>query len=427
MKPGASSRMSGLYRLSIEDRRRELMKRTAVERDELGALDWGGLLAADADNLIENVLGTYKLPFAICPNFLIDGQERVLPMVVEEPSVVAAASNAARIVRDGGGFVTETDEPLMIGQIEVREVPNIASAIERIDEAGPELIELANSCHPGLVERGGGARRIEVRTLPDAPAHLVVHILVDCRDAMGANMVNTVAERLADRIVGLAGGKLGLRILSNLADQRLVRVEVRVPPHALAIARIPGEQVRDQMVAASRFAELDPYRAVTHNKGIMNGVDAVCIAVGNDWRSVEAGAHAYAARNGRYGPLATWRVDQDGRLVGRLEMPMAVGMVGGAIRVHSLARLALKIAAVSNSMELGAALACAGMASNLAALRALATIGIQRGHMSLHARSVARAAGAKDGQVELVARLLAQSGDIRSENAEAIIKDLGLS
>jgi hydroxymethylglutaryl-CoA reductase len=418
--------MSGLYRLSIEDRRRELMRRVEVQHDEIGALDWGGLLAADADNLIENVLGTYKLPFAVCPNFLIDGQERVLPMVVEEPSVVAAASNAARIAREGGGFVTEADEPVMIGQVQVLDVPDLPSAIQRIDEAQAELLEMANACHPNLVERGGGARGIEVRTLPEDEHQLVVHILISCCDAMGANLVNTVAERLADRIAGLAGGSPGLRILSNLADRRLVRVTVRIPAHALAIAKIQGEQVRDQIVAASRFAEMDPYRAVTHNKGIMNGVDAVCLAVGNDWRSVEAGAHAYAARSGRYGPLATWRVGDDGHLLGKLEMPMAVGMVGGAIRVHSLARLGLKIASVENSTDLGLVMACAGMASNLAALRALATIGIQRGHMSLHARSVARAAGAKDGQVELVARLLAQSGEIRPENAEAIIKDLGL-
>ena len=426
MKPGTSSRMSGLYKLSIEERRRELRKRIDMDHDELGALDWGGLLLADADNLSENVLGTYKLPFAICPNFLIDGKERVLPMVVEEPSVVAAAANAARIVREGGGFVSEADDPRMIAQVQVLDVDDPAGAIERIGNESEELIALANACHPNLVERGGGARAVEVRTLSGDPTQIVVHVAIDCRDAMGANLVNTAAERLADRIAGLAGGRPGLRILSNLADRRLVRIETRIPPAALAIAKIPGQVVRDQIAEASHFAEIDPYRAVTHNKGIMNGVDAVCLAVGNDWRAVEAGAHAYAAHDGRYGPLATWCVDEEGMLLGRLEMPMAVGTVGGAIRVHFLASLALKIASVDNATDLGVAMACAGMASNLAALRALATIGIQRGHMSLHARSVARAAGARDGQVELVARLLAQSGEIRAEKAQQIIEKLGL-
>ena len=418
--------MSGLYRLSIEERRRELRKRIEMDHDELRALDWGGLLLADADNLSENVLGTYKLPFAVCPNFLIDGKERVLPMVVEEPSVVAAAANAARIVREGGGFISEADDPQMIAQVQVLDVDDPEGAIERIGSEEEDLIGLADACHPNLVARGGGARAIEVRRLPGDPAQLVVHIAIDCRDAMGANLVNTAAERLADRIAGLAGGRPGLRILSNLADRRLVRVETRIPPSALAIAKIPGPAVRDQIAEASRFAEIDPYRAVTHNKGIMNGVDAVCLAVGNDWRAVEAGAHAYASREGHYGPLATWRVDEEGMLFGRIEMPMAVGTVGGAIRVHSLASLALKIASVDDATDLGVVMVCAGMASNLAALRALATIGIQRGHMSLHARSVARAAGARDGQVELVARLLAQSGEIRAEKAQQIIEKLGL-
>ncbi len=418
--------MSGLYKLSIEERRRELKRRVEMDHDELGALDWGGLLLVDADNLIENVLGTYKLPFAVCPNFLIDGIERILPMVVEEPSVVAAAANAARIVRAGGGFFSETDDPLMIAQIQLLDVRDPAGAKGRIEGESEALLKLANSCQLALVERGGGAREIEVRTLPSDPGQLVVHILIDCRSAMGANLVNTVAERLADRIAGLAGGRPGLRILSNLADRRLVRVVTRIPPEALAIAKIPGDVVRDQIVEASRFADIDPYRAATHNKGIMNGVDAVGLAVGNDWRSLEAGAHAYAARNGRYEALSRWTVDEEGELVGRIEMPMAVGTVGGAIRVQSLARLALKIADVNDATELGVVMTCAGLASNLAALRALATIGIQRGHMSLHARSVARAAGARDGQVELVARLLAQSGQIRPEKAQEIIEKLGL-
>ena len=421
-----SSRISGLYKLSIEERRRELTKRVDVSREALGALDWGGLLAADADNLIENVLGTYRFPFALCPNFRINGHDRLVTMVVEEPSVVAAASNAARIVREGGGFFAETDDPNMIGQIQILEVPDVPKAVARIEEAEDRIIAAANEMLPSLVDRGGGARAVEVRTLVDDLKQLVVHIIVDCRDAMGANLVNTVVEGLGDLLASLAGGEPGLRILSNLADRRCVRVRVSVPAHALAIADIPGEQVRDQIVSASKFAEMDPYRATTHNKGIMNGVDAVVLATGNDWRSVEAGAHAFAARSGKYRPLSTWSVGEAGHLDGQMEIPLAVGTVGGAIRVHRLARLALRIMNTQNAMDLAVVMACAGMASNLAALRALATIGIQRGHMSLHARSVARAAGARDGDVERVARLLALSGEIRLEKAEQIIAQLGI-
>lgn len=422
-----SSRISGFYKLSIEERRRKIQRGVELTHDELGTLDWGGLLPVDADNLIENVLGTYRFPFALCPNFQVNGRDRLLAMVIEEPSVVAAAANAARIVRRGGGFSAEADPPCMIAQIQVVGLVNALNSVERVEAARAEILAKADECHPHLVARGGGARALEVRCLEGDPHQLVVHVVVDCRDAMGANIVNTVAERLGDRVAELAGGRAGLRILSNLADRRCVRVRASIPPAALAIAEVPGDQVRDQIVEASRFAELDPYRAATHNKGIMNGVDAVCMAAGNDWRSVESGAHAFASRSGQYRPLATWNADEKGDLVGELEMPMAVGIVGGAIRVHSLAQVALKIMAVESSSDLGMLLACAGLASNLAALRALATIGIQRGHMSLHARSVARAAGARDGQVEVVARLLAQSGEIRSEKAEAILRQLGLS
>ena len=350
------------------------------------ALGAGGLDVATADKVVENVLGTYALPFALGLNVQVNGRDHLVPMVVEEPSVVAAVSNAAKMARTGGGFVAEADEPLMIAQIQVDEVPDFAAAAAAIEEHRAELLSLADGAVPALLEHGGGARDLEVRDLGDGLA--VVHVIVDCRDAMGANLVNTVAEALAARIGELAGGRVGLRILTNLADRRCVRVRARVPVEALAMPDADGASVRDAIARASRFAELDAYRAATHNKGTMNGVEAVVVATGNDWRAVSAGAHAFAARSGRYGPLCIWRVAADGLLEGALEMPLALGIVGGTTRTHPGARLALEIARVETSRELAMLAGSVGMASNLAALRALATEGIQRGHMALHARSL---------------------------------------
>jgi hydroxymethylglutaryl-CoA reductase len=304
-------------------------------------------------------------------------------MAVEEPSVIAAASNAARMVREGGGFSAEADDSVMTAQIEVMGVEDAQAAKTALEAAAPELLGLAHAALPHLVDRGGGARALEVRTLPQ---RVIVHIHVDCRDAMGANLVNTVAEALADRVARVAGGRSGLRILTNLCDRRCVRVKARVPAPVLAMSGLGGTAVRDAIVAASRFAEDDPYRAATHNKGIMNGVDAVVLATGNDWRGVEAGAHAFAAAAGRYRPLATWAAGGDD-LVGRLEMPMAVGTVGGTLHAHAGARLALRLLGVSDARTLATIIGSVGLASNLAALRALATEGIQRGHMALHRRS----------------------------------------
>jgi hydroxymethylglutaryl-CoA reductase len=352
----------------------------------------------------------------------MNGRDYLAPMVVEEPSVVAAASNAAKIVRAGGGFTAEADPPLMISQIQLDGVTEPEAATARILGRRDELLALADAAVPNLVARGGGARDLEVRHLGDD--WLVVHVVVDCCDAMGANLVNTVAEFLSERIGQLAEGRVGLRILSNLSDRRNVRVRCAIPAPALAFDGYPGDEVRDRIVRASEFAERDPYRAATHNKGTMNGIDPVVLATGNDWRAIEAGAHAFAARHGRYGPLCTWRRGDDGSLVGAMEIPLALGTVGGTLRVHEGARLGLQVAGVDSAQELAMLAACVGVASNLAALRALATDGIQRGHMALHARSVAIAAGARGADVERVAREIHEARQVTVAAARAALRRL---
>ncbi len=382
-----TSRIPGFYRLSIGERRHVLRLRADLTEDDLLALDAGGMDSATADGVVENVVGIYALPLGLGLNFRVNGQDVLVPMAVEEPSVIAAASNAARMVRDGGGFEADADEPIMTAQIELLGVPDLGAARARILAASEELLSLAARALPRLVGRGGGPRELEVRT-SDHPARVIVHLHIDCRNAMGANMVNTAAEALAEPLAALAGGRSGLRILTNLADRRLVRVRARVPAASLATSEFDGAAVRDGIVAASRFAEDDPYRAATHNKGIMNGVDAVVLATGNDWRGVEAGAHAFAATTGRYRPLSVWRAGDGGDLLGRLELPMPVGTVGGTVRAHAGARLAQRILgpSVTSATDLAMVIASAGLASNLAALRALCTDGIQRGHMALHGR-----------------------------------------
>lgn len=414
-----TSRIPGFYKVTVLERRALVGDVTGTEMAEMErAFEGGGLDAETADKFVENVLGTYALPFGVALNVRVNGQDHVVPMVVEEPSVVAAASNAAKMVRAGGGFVAEVDAPLMISQIQLLDVADADRAKARIMDCHSEILALADRAVPGLVARGGGARDVEVRQLgTPADRMIVVHVSVDCRDAMGANLVNSVAEAVAPRLAALAEGRVGLRILSNLCDKRCVRVRCSIPAEALATDDMDGEAVIDGIVNASRFAELDPYRAATHNKGIMNGIDAVVIATGNDWRAVEAGAHAFAARTGRYAPLAVWRRQGD-RLVGSLELPLALGTVGGTLRVHPAARLALRMLRVSSSGDLACIAAASGLASNLAALRALATDGIQRGHMALHARSVAVAAGAEGSLVERVAALIVEARDITLEAAK---------
>jgi hydroxymethylglutaryl-CoA reductase len=413
-----TSRLPGFYKVSVEERRALVSDATGESaRDIARALEAGGLDEDTADKFVENVIGIYGLPYGVALNVRVNGRDYVVPMVVEEPSVVAAASNAARMIREGGGFQAEVDEPLMTAQIQLTHVREREAAAARIVAAETTLLEVADEAIPGLTERGGGARAIEVRLVgTDRDAMLVVHVLVDCRDAMGANLVNGLAERIAPMLAELAGGRIGLRILSNLCDHRCVRVRCRVPAATLATEDMSGAEVIAGIVNASRFAELDPYRAATHNKGIMNGVDAVVIATGNDWRAVEAGAHAFASRTGRYQPLAIWSAD-DGALVGAIEMPMALGTVGGTLRVHPAARLSLRLLGVTGARELASIAASVGLASNLAAVRALATCGIQRGHMALHARAVALAAGAAGAEVERVATMIVEARDITIEAA----------
>jgi hydroxymethylglutaryl-CoA reductase len=384
-----SSRIPGFYRLELDERQAETLRRVGLREEALELLRTGGLAASGADKIVENAIGVYALPLGLGLNFLINGVDRLIPMAVEEPSVIAAASNAARLVREGGGFTAHADESVMTAQVELREVPDTAKAAAAIEAASAELVALVDATLPRLRERGGGCRGVEARALPDG--RLVVHLYIDCQDAMGANMVNSAAEGVAARLAKIAQAQVGLRILSNLCDRRTVKVTGRVPNAALAGGGSveAAAALAQSIEAASRFAEDDPYRAATHNKGIMNGVDPVVIATGNDWRGVEAGAHAFAARDGRYKPLATWRAEADA-LVGHLEMPMAVGTVGGTLQVHPGAQLALRILGTSSARELAEIIGSVGLAQNLAALKALAGEGIQRGHMTLHRRATGR-------------------------------------
>ena len=422
-----TSRLPGFYRLPIAERRKRLAEIAgdSINLFSFKAIDAGGLTLEAADGMIENVIGTYALPFAVAVNFVIDGIEALVPMAVEEPSIVAAASNAARMARPAG-FVSIMSAPVMIGQIQVTHIADVDAAMIALADATPGLLADARRLVPRLAERGGGPVALEPRLLarsgPDG-AMIVVHLHVDCRDAMGANLVNTLCEALAERVAEVAGGRAGLRILTNLTDGRTVTTRVSIPDANLGDEG-NGAQIKEAIAAASRFAELDPYRAATHNKGIMNGVDAVLVATGQDWRAVEAGAHAFAARSGAYRPLAVWRSTPEG-LAGELVMPLAVGTVGGALHNHPAARLALELAGVSHADRLAALAGAAGLATNLAALRALATEGIQRGHMALHARGVARAAGATGELVELVAAELAACGDVKLERAREILARLG--
>jgi hydroxymethylglutaryl-CoA reductase len=394
--------------------------------EERLVLAGGGLPADRADLMIENVAGTHALPLGIAPNFLVNGRDYLIPMAIEEPSVVAAASYMAKIVRDSGGFSTCSTDPVMIAQMQVLDVPDPWAAKFDLLCQKERLLELADQTDPVVVSLKGGARNVEMRVFAHTPLGpmLVVHLLYDTRDAMGANTVNTAAEALTPLVEEITGGRVHLRILSNLADQRLARAKCVVPRDLLAFGDYSGERVAQGIVEAQTFAAVDPYRAATHNKGIMNGIDAVALACGQDWRAIEAGAHAYAARGGRYDPLSTWTRDGAGNLVGTLELPLAVGTVGGATRVHPGAQVALKILGVQTARELAEVMAAVGLAQNLGALRALSTEGIQRGHMTLHARQVAIAAGAAGDQVQAVAARLVIERKIRLDRAEEILAEM---
>ena len=420
-----TSRISKFYNLTLDERRVQLADASHLSPEDL--LPFTSSLSAEAaDHMIENAIGTFALPLGIGLNFMVNGRDVLVPMAIEEPSVVAGASFMAKLARAGGGFIATTTEPLMIGQMQVINVVNLDEAKLKLYEHKSELFAEADSIDPVLKKFGGGARDLEVRIIEDSPigAFLVVHLIYDVRDAMGANAVNTACERLAPKVESITGGKVHLRILSNLADRRIARVRCVISSKELSFEGYSGDRVSDGIIAAYAFAAADPYRAATHNKGIMNGVDAVVIATGNDWRAIEAGAHAYAARSGRYTSLSTWNKDKDGNLVGTLEMPMAVGIIGGATKVHPAAQAAVKLMGVKTASELAEIIVSVGLAQNMAALRALATEGIQRGHMSLHARQVAVAAGASGDMIEKVAAQMVAEKVVRIDRAEEILKGM---
>jgi len=420
---GRSSRISGFYKLSIEERLKIVSEFAGLSNEEIDLMKkYGALDIETANRMIENVISTYQLPLGIAVNFLINNKDYLIPMVIEEPSVVAAASNAARMTREGGGVYTSSTGPLMIGQVQLVKVPQPSIARLEILKRKDEILELANQCDPVLVKLGGGARDLEVRIVESkAGVLLIAHLIVDVRDAMGANAVNTMAEAVAPRLASIAGGSFRLRIISNLADRRIVRAWTKVPVEAVG-----GRDVAEGIMEAWAFADADPYRAATHNKGIMNGVDAVVIATGNDWRAVEAGAHAYASRDGRYRPLSRWETDGD-YLYGSLEMPLAVGIVGGATKTHPLARISLKILGVKTAQELAEVIGAVGLVQNLAALRALAAEGIQAGHMSLHAKNIAVMAGAKGDEIDLVAEEMVREKTVRLDKAQEILNKIRAS
>ncbi|MCU0522496.1 MAG: hydroxymethylglutaryl-CoA reductase, degradative [Anaerolineae bacterium] len=423
MTPKANSRLSGFYDLTIQERLARVREQVGLTDDEIRILGEGMGLSLDrAGAMVENAVGLYALPLGIATNFVVNGRDVLVPMAIEEPSVIAGASLAARLGRQSGGFTAEADDPIMIGQIQLVDLQDPYAAIEAVLASKERLMALANALDPVLVDLGGGARGIQARILSTAKGPmLIVHLLVDVRDAMGANAVNTACERLAPELAALTGGTPYLRILSNLADHRLAHARVAIPEEVLAFEAFTGAQVAEGIELAWAFAAADPYRAATNNKGIMNGVDAVVLATGNDWRAVEAGAHAYAARSGQYTSLSTWRRDGAGMLVGDLELPLALGTVGGATRVHPTAQVALKIMGVRSAGELAQVVASVGLAQNLAALRALATEGIQKGHMALHARQVAMAAGALGPDIDRIAEAMIEGHTIRIDVARSML------
>ena len=423
----ADSRLPNFRALTPAQRLEHIAGIASLTADETALLSRPGALGMDrANGMIENVIGTFELPLGVAGNFVVNGREYLVPMVVEEPSVVAAASFMAKLAREGGGFEASSTGPLMRAQVQVVGIGDPHGARLALLRARERILEIANSRDKVLIGLGGGCRDIEVHVFESTPrgAMVVMHLIVDVRDAMGANTVNTMAEAVSPLVEELTGGTVRLRILSNLADLRLARARVRLAPAVLATRERSGEEVVEGVIDAYTFAAVDPYRAATHNKGIMNGIDPVIVATGNDWRAVEAGAHAYACRHGRYTSLTTWEKDNTGALVGTIELPMPVGLVGGATKTHPLARLALKVLGVQSAQELGEVAAAVGLAQNLGALRALATEGIQRGHMALHARNIALVAGAAGEEIDAVAKQMAAEHDVRTDRAVALLEAL---
>jgi len=423
---GASSRISGFYRLSVAERLSLVGAAFGLTEAQLESLRTpGGLSLERAQHMVENCIGTFAVPLGVATNFIINGRELVVPMAIEEPSVIAAASAAALAARSTGGFTTESTERRMIGQIQVLGCADFDASRRALEAAKEEIRVASDALQPRMVERGGGTREVQIRDLgSDGGPHgrmLVVQLVIDTADAMGANLINTVCEALAPLVERISGGRVRLRILSNYVDQCLSRARVRIAPSALSADPRQAAAIIDGIVEAQDFAALDPYRAVTHNKGVMNGIDAVVIATGNDWRAIEAAAHAYAARSGRYGPMTDWRRNADGTLAGSIELPMPVGVVGGQIKIHPLTELARALLGVDSARALGEIIVAVGLAQNFSALRALATDGIQKGHMGLHARTLAAAAGARGADVDRIAEELVRLGDIKLERAIALM------
>lgn len=416
-----TSKYSGFYKLDPQQRLAEVAEFAQLTEEEQKTIKGNGTLSLEAaDRMVENAIGLMPVPLGVAVNFCINGKDYVIPMATEEPSVIAAASNMARICRDNGGFQTSSTGAMMIAQIQAVDVSDVYAARLKLLENREKLMAAANAKDPLLTEIGGGMKDLEVRIIDSAVGKMVVtHILVDTKDAMGANTVNTMAEALAPLIEELTGGRVCLRILSNLADHRLARARVEIDKEALG-----GEAVVQGILSAYAFAVADPYRAATHNKGIMNGIDAVVLATGNDTRAIESGAHAYAARSGQYTALTTWEKTCRGDLAGSIEIPMAVGLVGGATKVHPVAKLAVKLLGAKSAAELGEIIACVGLAQNLAAMKALATEGIQRGHMSLHAKNVAAMAGVPQDMADAVIKQMVSEKAVRIDRAKEIMESL---
>lgn len=421
-----NSRIENYRNLSCLERLDQAVAAAGLSASDRALLATAGALPLTlANGMIENVVGTFELPLGIATNFTVNGRDYLIPMAVEEPSVVAAASYMARIARGSGGFLTSSSLPIMRAQVQLIGVSDPEGARHKLLAARDEIVAAANARDKVLISLGGGCRDIEIHVFPQTPRGpiVVMHLLVDVRDAMGANTVNTMAETVAPIVERITGGTVRLRILSNLADLRLARATVRIPAAALATPEFSGQRMIDGMLDAYTFAAIDPYRATTHNKGIMNGIDPVVVATGNDWRAIEAGAHAYAARSGRYTSLTTWEVSKDNELVGSIEMPMALGLVGGATKTHPLAQWSLRLLGVETAQELAEVTVAVGLAQNMAALRALATEGIQRGHMALHARNIAIVAGAEGAEIEAIAAELARSHDVRVDRARELLNE----
>jgi hydroxymethylglutaryl-CoA reductase len=420
---GRGSNLPSFYKLSVEERLRIVQEFSGLSDEEVNTLRTGALPVPSAQRMIENVVGVLPIPLGIAVNFLVNDRDYLIPMAIEEPSVVAAASHAAKIARAMGGFKTSSTEPIMIGQIQLIKCPSPRNAEKQILASKQGILNKANQQDPTLVSKGGGAKDLLVRILPSIAGTMVIaELLVDCRDAMGANVVNTMAEAVAPMLEKLSNGNANLRIISNLADRRIARATGHFSKEDLG-----GEEVVDGIVQAYAFAAADPYRCATHNKGVMNGVTAVCLATGNDTRAIEAGAHAYAAKTGHYSPLTRWSKDEKGDLEGFIEIPAAVGIVGGITAVHPAAKISLKILGVKTARELGEVMAAVGLAQNLAALRALAAEGIQRGHMSLHARNIAAMAGAEGDMIDKVAAAMVDEKKVRLDRAKELVTEIASS